>query len=368
MGRPTNKVRAERAAAAAAAAASKSASENAVENAVENQDESLDPKFDSDAPRPESRNEPRRLAMEEILARDRETKGIAEEAEENPEEKPEEPESEKPEEKTSEQEQNQQVEAQEEVAAESEPVVEMVKVKVNGKEYEVSKSDVEEAGGIRAYQTSRAAEERLEEAKQIAADNRKVQNEIAQYLQSLRPQQPKQSTAEAIASKMDAIRFGSPEESAAAMQEVINLTNPPVDQNQLTAKLLDTVNRNNAVEKFHEEFQDIVANPLLFKLAIALKDERAQQAYTDSRGNVDWHDFYRKIGNEVRSAVGRQSQPSSAQTASTPSQQTDKEAKKASIVNLPTAQARATLPKEEKPETRADVLNAMRKSRGVQTG
>ena len=80
--------------------------------------------------------------------------------------------------------------------------------------------------------------------------------------------------------------------------------------------------------------------------------------------------FYRTIGNEVRSVVGRSSQPAKA-TVEAPvgnTSQTDKEPRKASIVNLPTASTRAAVKEDPKPETREDILNDMRKRRGLPIG
>jgi hypothetical protein len=99
------------------------------------------------------------------------------------------------------------------------------------------------------------------------------------------------------------------------------------------------------------------------KLIVALRNERLQQGHPG-----DWNHFYRSLGNEVRAVMPKQSQQSVTQkTPDSTSQASDKEERKSSIVNLPQAAARAALPEEPKPETRADILNQMRKTRGLPT-
>lgn len=257
-----------------------------------------------------------------------------------------------------------------------EPVIEMVKVKVDGVESEVPKAEVEEAGGVRAYQTAKAADNRLNKANEALAQTRQVQAQIATWAQQQQaaqpPKLPELTNDQFIQSKVDLIRFGTPEESAAALRDVIARGNPRIDQNQITQTVMSQISKNSAVDSFKKEFQDIVSNPILLRAAISLENERAPQAQANPQ--TDWGNFFRTIGNEVRSATGRQTQPATtAVTTATPSADPtslviDKEARKSSIVNLPTAAARAALPTESKPETREDTLNAMRKSRGIQTG
>jgi hypothetical protein len=318
----------------------------------------------SDADRPPSRNEPRRLAMEEIERRDLETKGITAEPEapvqETPAPAPEQPET-APEAPT-----------EPEVAptpeAPVEPAVEMVTVKVDGEESQVPKSEVEDYGGVKAYQMAKAAENRLKKSNEALTQTRQTQAALVQWIQQQQATQQQQVTPQQfLASKIDVIRYGTPEESAAALQEVLEKANPRLDQNAITQQAVTKMQQALAVEKFKEEFADVVSNPLVLKLAMTLENERLGQMQQAGH-TPDWQSFYKQLGNEVRSVI-RPSQPTTpASTPSTPSPVVDKEARKASIVTLPTAAARAELPKESKPETREDALAAMRKARGLPTG
>ena len=318
------------------------------------------------------RNEPRRQALEEIENRDLKQRGIEPEAEKEAE-KESEKKSEKPADKP---------EIKAEPAAEAEKPAEqqvaddqpkMVKVKVDGAEFDVPEAEIEAAGGVKAYQKDKAAENRLEKANKALAETRQLQALIAQQVQrnaaQQQPQQPKPTMDQFIASRMEKLRFGTEEESASAMREILQLQR--VDTNEITQNAVMTMQKNMAVDNFKKEFQDVVSNPLLLRLAATLENEHVARHGPQK----DWNTFYRSIGNQVRSVTGRQSQPtantpkSTISTTSDPISQSpsEKEARKASIVNIPTAAARATVA-ESKPETREDILNSMRKSRGLPVG
>ena len=249
-------------------------------------------------------------------------------------------------------------------------MVEMVRVKVDGQEFDVPKAEIDEAGGVKSYQMQKASENRLAKATQALAETRRAQDQMAQWIRQNTPQKPSLTDDQVIQSKVDIIRFGTPEESAAALREVMALNQQNVDPAAITQLAVSQIRKENAVDNFKKEFHDVVGNPMLLRLAISLENERGPQALQNQQ--TDWSDFYRKIGNEVRSVVGRVNQPSQpAAVVSVAADQTspvDKEARKGSIVNLPTAAARAARPEESKPESREEILNEMRKARGIPTG
>jgi hypothetical protein len=322
------------------------------------------------------RNEPRRLAMEEIEARDLQTKGIVEPApapakvpDNPPPPTPEQmleggkfsaPEPEKP-------------KPEAEPAAEPTPApIKTVRVKVDGEEFDAPADEVEQAGGVRPYQIQKASENRLKKAGEALAEAQRYRAEIGELARQAKqpPAAPVVTDDQFIASKADAMRFGTPEEFASAMREVLQRSNKQIDQNALVTQAANMIRHDQAVAEFDKEFGDVTSNPLLLKLVVTLRNEQIPQI----KGPVDWTTFYRTIGNQVRSVAGRPSQPATtvavaAATSGTTSQSpSDREARKASIVNLPTAAARAELPKDSKPETREDILQQMRKSRGIPTG
>ena len=240
-----------------------------------------------------------------------------------------------------------------------------VKIKVDGEEIEVTQAEVDDAGGVRALQRELASERRLQKANEIVAETRRTQAAIAEYVQQQQSKkEPEVTVDQFIQSKVNTIRFGTEEESASALKEIFERASQKVDPQAITRQVLGEVKRNQAIDGFAKEFQDIAANPLLLRLAMSLEAERTAKGPVE-----DWPRFYRTIGNEVR-GVARPHQPpaSESKTTDTTSTGSDKEARKASIVNLPTAAARAELPKESKPETREDILNEMKAARGLPTG
>lgn len=329
------------------------------------------------------RNEPRRQAMEEIEARHNKTSGMQQPEPETPPAAAPKAEEKKPEEKPSEaapatpaaaepaQAQPEAAAPAEQPAAAPEPA-KTIRVKVDGEEFDAPAADVEAAGGVHAYQRDKASDNRLRKANEALAEAKRMQAAVTQWHQQQQAQQPPKLTDDQfITSKMDAVRYGTQEESAAALREIMDRSR--VDPNAIVGRAVSAMQQQAAEAKFIEEFHDIVHNPVLIRTIMGMRDERVRQ------GNLtgDWNSFYRAIGNEVRSAIGRPSQPATSAAAPAAAQQssgnpsqapTEKEARKASIVTLPTAAARAALPAESKPETREDTLNQMRKSRGLPTG
>ena len=190
--------------------------------------------------------------------------------------------------------------------------------------------------------------------------------ELEQHLEQSQqaPKAPEQTPDQFMQSKVDVIRFGTPEESAAALREVMDRNTQRIDPTAITNAAVSKMQQNMALESFQHEFSDVVSNPLLLKLGITLESERLAQMQGQA---PNWPTFYRSLGNELRSLTGRPSQSSQAVKTDSTSP-VDKETRKSSIVNLPTAAARAALPEADKPETREDTLRNMRKARGLPTG
>lgn len=244
-----------------------------------------------------------------------------------------------------------------------------VRVKVDGQEFDAPAEEVEEAGGLKSYQIQKANENRLAKTNATLEETRKLQAQMADWLQK-QPKaeaKPELSDLQYIAERMQKVRFGTDEESAQAQLEINQRINKPVDRQAITSEVRAQIDHDQAVKKFDTEFADVVKNPMLLDLVLVQR----QKLINQSQGKfIDWDNAYRTIGNQIRSLVGRQSQPAPVTDAKTgtTSQPSDKEARKASIVNLPTAAARAELPKEEKEltpeEERKQWIADAKKSRG----
>lgn len=241
----------------------------------------------------------------------------------------------------------------------------MTKQVVDGEEFEVSQADIEEAGGAKAWRIAKANENRLKKTNDTLAQ---VKQMLAEGFKQQQPVVPQVSDKEFIASKLDTVRFGTPDEASAALAEILQRSQPKQQDAQAIIQQATNVMENRrAVEEFKKEFSDVVTNPMLNRLAIAL--EREYMAKLPTNQSVDWGNFYRRIGNEIRTVLPRQSQPqaTSTTTAGNPSQPS-KEERKASITTLPTSSARAEAPREEKElspeEERKAWIAEQKKARG----
>lgn len=252
-------------------------------------------------------------------------------------------------------------------AVAAEPI-KTIKVKVDGEEFDAPADEVEEYGGLKAYQIAKASENRLKKANEALAQARQIQEAFTVFAKQHAPApQPQVSDAQFIASKLDAIRYGTPEEGAAALIEIQQRSTPKIDPNAIINQSVMQMNYQSSVKQFLTEFSDITSKPDLMEW-VEVKAKNSMSKLPLDKTHVDWADFWRRIGNEVRNVVGRQPQTASVpQTTGNPSVvSSDREVRKSSIVNLPTAAARATLPEEPKPETREQSLERMKKARGIQ--
>lgn len=234
-----------------------------------------------------------------------------------------------------------------------------VKVRVDGEDFDVSQEEIDQAGGVKNFQIQRAAENRLRQANEALAEIRKLHNVPRETL--------KEAPDDLLKKEIETLRWGTPEESAAALKRILTAQNKPVDHNMIVEMAADRIRHDDAVKAFDKEFKDIGASQMHLKLVVALRNEVLQKGHPG-----DWEQFYRSLGNQVRAVMpksgnGTTSQTPDKSTTDTTSQPSDKEARKSSIVNLPTAATRAAVPEEPKTETRADTLNSMRKARGLPT-
>lgn len=257
---------------------------------------------------------------------------------------------------------------------------ETVTVKIDGQEMQVAKAEVEEYGGVRAYQIAKAQEKQLKEAKEA---NAKLQQALAMVQQQLQrpaePPKPQKSHEEVIKEKITAIQFGSQEEAARAWIELQELNKQPqIDQNAVITQAVEHMQMMQAAKRFDTENADIVKNPYFARLASMIVQEKVSREGKPR----DWDTFMDGIARELRTNLGlaattpQPTQPTIAapqavDATTTPQQTTagsDRDARKASVTVLPTSAARAATPAEEEPksydEARRAALKNMRKARG----
>jgi hypothetical protein len=306
----------------------------------------------------ETRGEPKEEVKQEKPEPKQETKEVKDEPKPEPEAKKEEP---KQDAQAPQPEANTEAPPAANETNQTVQTVQTVRVKVDGEEYDAPKEEVDAYGGLRAYQIAKAQENRLAKVNEALAALRE---------QQARPQAqqvPVQTDSDFIKSQIDVMRFGTPEESAAALDKILERRQQKVDPNLIVLQATLAIQKKAAVDQFAKDYPEIIASPVLKKLALALEAEEMQKI-GQSRAPVDFKKVYDGIGQQIRGAIPRQHQAqSSAPTNSGNTSQvsSDKEARKASITEPPKASAaRATLPEEEKPETREESLNRMRRTRG----
>lgn len=259
-------------------------------------------------------------------------------------------------------------EAAPEAAPEPEPP-KMVTLTVDGESIQVTQAEVDAEGGVAAAQIKRAADKRLKAAQEALAESRRTQAMMEQMLrQQVQAQQPAPKSArEVIAEMVPKIQYGTPEEATAALEQLLasQRVDPQQIQAQATQQAVFRVMQHNAAAQFKKEFGDLMADPMLARFIAIEENERLSKGIPQ-----DFDQFYRTLGNDFRTKFGRQNQPATDATTEDgkTSQPSAKEARKASIVNLPTAGSRATVSEEPKPKTREEILNEAKKARGFQIG
>lgn len=312
-----------------------------------------------DRPLPTPRNDPHLEAMKEIEARQLERMGVQDEHVETPTET-------KYETQPVVQNEGAEIPAETPVEVSAEP--EMVDLKVDGEIIRRPKAEVDAEGGVAAAQIRMAYEKRLKTANEAAAESKQMIAAMQQFMQRMQPQQtqPQPSRDDLIKAKVQQIQYGTPDEAAAALREIMQLNAPQqVDPNLIVQQAMIRFGQQQAAQQFKAAHNDILANPLAAKMAVLLENEGLQQGIPS-----DFGAFYTGIGNQLRGVFGKPNQPAENPVTQAPTSApaSDREARKASITTLPRASARAAPPEDPKPETREQVLAEMRKARGLPTG
>jgi hypothetical protein len=242
-----------------------------------------------------------------------------------------------------------------EPTATSEP--EMVTVKIDGEEQSVTKADVDALGGVAAYQIHKAAEKRLAQANHEKQEMAKLLEQARVMFESAKPKEPVKPPEELLKEKVQQIQFGTPEEAAQALQEILASNTKQVDANQVAAQVMTQIQQNTAAQ-----------HPVLVKLALVLERDKLNKSPPS-----DWNRFYSDLEAEFRNAIGKpvttQTPSSSTPQSGQPTSGLDaKLSRKDNIVNLPTAAARVAAPEPDKPLSREDRLNQLRTARGQPVG
>lgn len=253
----------------------------------------------------------------------------------------------------------------------------MRKIIVDGQEIEVPVEKVIERG-VATMQKETAADERLKAAEKLYTEALAFANKVIAGNQPQPTDQPtnQPTPAEYAAELARRIQFGTPQEGAAAVQELIAMA--AGTQNNLLSQVTQVVDQRTAAQQFANEFKDLVGDPFAMKLVFAREKELRAEAEARGESIGPFNEFYKRIGDEVRSyrtglmQSGSQAAPNPNPTptptptgGAQPATQQGRAAAKAAAPKAVTGAA--AVPAQNpapKPKTTAEAISDMARARG----
>lgn len=258
----------------------------------------------------------------------------------------------------------------------ADPAVQKHKLKVNGVDLEFTQDEL-----LRAASKGLGAEQKLEEATRLRREaealTRQTPSAPDPRAQAPQPETPATPMdADHLKKLARAISYGSEDESASAIRELVQLragdgraNGPTPDQivQAATQNALAHIQRESALTTFGQEYSDVLKDPNLTYLAAqyvhVLRDNYAKMGVPRSE-----LDLYREAGKTVTDwDLSRKAPPPGTQTPSASSVSTDRVERKRAAPKPPIAAAsiRAPLAPEAPQIPRGSaIVNQMRKARG----
>lgn len=244
--------------------------------------------------------------------------------------------------------------AAEEPAADEPPAEEAVgspeekryRIKVNGKELELSESEL-----IARAQKIEAADEYLRQA----SEARRKLEQLAQP--EMDPKEIQRRQDDEDRALIRAIQAGSEDEATSALRKLREQVSarPSLNPDDVSRTVDERLEFNKAIEKFRTEYSDIETDPYLRKLAL---DRDAELLQAGDRRSY-W-ERYDEIGKSLRSwKTGLVSKEQSSLK--------EKETRKASAPKVPSTASAKTRPPvqaDDEDESPSAVIAAMSKTRG----
>jgi hypothetical protein len=247
-----------------------------------------------------------------------------------------------------------------------------VRLKVDGQETVFSLADV-----VRREQKEQAADRRLAEATRLLSEARTTTAAPAEPAgePNAKPpaaEPPQEDWKKRKKDFLDAIYSGDEERASAALDEVLAIgargtATPAIDPTAITAVVRTELQRtavSSALEKFNADFKDIVADPYLTDIANRFIANDLQGATLESLPKEQIGPALEKAGKATRDWVLQRATQYGARTD--PTTRTDRTARKATIDEVPSVNA-TSLSTAQRPQTTQDVLQEMRKARGLAT-
>lgn len=230
-----------------------------------------------------------------------------------------------------------------------EPPTQKFKIKVNGKELELTQEEL-----IARAQKVESADEYLAEAKKA----RKPE-----------PEAPKGPTAEELQRQQDeedlalvrAIQMGTESEAAAAIRKIREQvsTRPSVTADDMSRAIDERLAFNEALTSFRKDYSDIAEDPLLYQLA-----NRRDVELLNAGDERSYSERYKQIGNELR--AWKDGLASKKEPVKEPSLEAKNEKKKTAPKVPSAANKRVEMSKDEDEgeENPSEVIAQIAKARG----
>jgi len=253
--------------------------------------------------------------------------------------------------------------------------VEMVLVKINGSERRVPKVDVDEEGGIIAYQKSRSADEKmrqnaaekkaLEERERLIAERElaistKEQASLSNENINQKPSKDVSGVSAEARALKDKMYSGNEDVAAEAIQELLDAQRKGSTQvdtqtviNQVTAQVQRENDRLQAVRDFKSEYSEIDSNPEYRKYA----DQATLRIHAD---NPDWtpRQVIMEAGEQARLKFADQIREMNAAD-----EDNDRLDRKRATDNVKGADAKVQSKPPQKAKTQSQIIEEMKAGR-----
>jgi hypothetical protein len=239
------------------------------------------------------------------------------------------------------------------LAEESGSVPSKIKIKVNGREIELTQDEL-----IERAQKVESADMYLAEAARLRTEN--ARNAVAANQATTRkPVVEEQDSVEEDLAIARAIQMGTEEEAVAALRK-LRTSRPSVTADDVRRTVDSRLTFNEAIQQFRSSFKDIASDPVLNQMAIDADARLLAQG--DKR---PYAERYTEIGNEIRGWADRMVQARAPVTKPT-DPGAEKLARKAAASPIPKAASTksASTVEPEKEESTSDIIASIAKSRG----
>lgn len=244
-----------------------------------------------------------------------------------------------------------------------------VKIKVDGEEREVDEAEVLQAG-IRTLQKEQSADKRLEEATKAREEAEKLRKSMEETIGKL-PKQEKEAakptdvvaSIERLKPVIEKVQYGTVDEAAAALAEIINSTRSDgLSDVQIASLVENEVSLREARTFVKTNYPDIIGDSRL--RGIFVGEVNAKLAAGDDRPYLD---IAKEVADDLK--AWRAPQPKAEATPKKEgASRAEVHQRKTTQVQVPSAAARQPAPTQPKAEAPSDVVAKMREDRDRKSG